>query len=385
MLTSSDNELLTRTDAGTAMGEYFRRFWQPIALSREIAEPDSPPIRVKVMGEDLVAFRDTKGRVGLIEPHCAHRGANLFFGRNEDCGIRCVYHGWKYDVGGQCVDMPNEPPESNFKTKVQMVAYPCQERGGLIWTYMGPRTVPPPLPDLEFNLLPESHVSIRKNLQDCSWVQGLEGNIDSSHLSFLHTRLAPDGDAGFPGNGGRGLYYNDKVVRMEVSFTDAGVMYGAGREEQPGTMYWRVTQFLMPIWGMFAPVSPAECPMQWWIPLDDHHVMKWDVRWNPIRPMTAEERARFLGQDPGGYVPQRSDPLYQWRLKGDLTNDYLMDHDAQRARRFSGIPSVNLQDKAVLESMGPIVDRTHEHLGTTDTMIIQVRRRLIEAARALRD
>ena len=172
---------------------------------------------------------------------------------------------------------------------------------------------------------------------------------------------------------------------MEVSFTDAGVMYGAGREEQPGTMYWRVTQFLMPIWGMFAPVSPAECPMQWWIPLDDHHVMKWDVRWNPIRPMTEEERARFLGEDPGGYVPQRSDPLYQWRLKGDLTNDYLMDHHAQRARRFSGIPSVNLQDKAVLESMGPIVDRTHEHLGTTDTMIIQVRRRLIEATRALRD
>ncbi len=172
---------------------------------------------------------------------------------------------------------------------------------------------------------------------------------------------------------------------MEVSFTHAGVMYGAGREERPGTMYWRVTQFLMPIWGMFAPVSPAECPMQWWIPLDDHTTMKWDVRWNPVRPMTEEERARFMVGDPGGYLPERSDPYYQWRLKGDLTNDYLMDRDAQRGKRFSGIPSVNLQDKAVLESMGPMVNRANEHLGTTDTMIIQVRRRLIDAAKALRD
>jgi hypothetical protein len=250
---------------------------------------------------------------------------------------------------------------------------------------MGPRSVPPPLPDLEFNMLPESHVSIGKNIQDCNWVQGLEGNIDSSHLSFLHTRLTSDGDAGFGAAGGRGLFYQDKTVHLEVMPTDYGVMYAAARDERPDLTYWRVTQFLMPIYGMFAPVSPSECPLQWWIPLDDDHVMKWDVRWNPTRPLTDDERTRFTAEDPGGYLPQTSDPLMQWRLKADLSNDYLRDNDAQRTKRFSGVPSVNLQDKAVLESMGPIVDRTREHLGTADTMIIQVRRRLIDAAKALRE
>ncbi|HZT07243.1 MAG TPA: Rieske 2Fe-2S domain-containing protein [Chloroflexota bacterium] len=368
------------------MGDLFRQYWMPVLYSREI-EADGPPRRMLLLGEKLVAFRDSSGGVGMLAENCAHRGASLFFGRNEEAGLRCVYHGWKFDVAGRCVDMPNEPPESNFKDKIRHRAYPCVERGGLIWVYMGPRSEPPALPDLEFNMLPESHVAIRKNLQDCNWVQSLEGNLDSSHLSFLHTRLSADGDAQFPGGGagGRGLFYHDKVARLEVMATDYGLMYAAGREEEPGIIYWRITQFLMPMWGMFAPVSPAECPMQWWIPLDDEHVMKWDVRWNPTRPLTAEERDRFTEGDPGGYVPETSNPLQQWRLKADLSNDYLMDRGAQRTRRFSGVPSVNLQDKAVLESMGGIVDRTREHLGTTDAMMIQVRRRLINAAKALRD
>ena len=384
MLSREDNELMCRVGPGTPMGNLFRQYWMPVLFSWEL-EADGPPRKMRLLGEDLVAFRDSEGQVGLLEANCPHRGASLFFGRNEECGLRCVYHGWKFDVTGQCVDMPSEPAESNFKHKVQATAYPCVERAGLVWTYMGPRETPPPLPDLEFTLLPDDHVSIGKNLQDCNWMQGLEGNIDSSHLSFLHTRLTADGDAGFGAAGGRGLYFNDKAARMEVTLTDGGVMYAAGREEQPGMMYWRVTQFLMPMYGMFAPVSPTECPLQWWIPLDDEHVMKWDVRWNPTRPLTAEERARFTAEDPGGYVPERSDPLYQWRLAADQSNDYLTDQEAQSLRRFSGIPSINLQDKAVLESMGPIIDRTREHLGTADAMIIQVRRRLINAAKALRD
>jgi phenylpropionate dioxygenase-like ring-hydroxylating dioxygenase large terminal subunit len=384
MLTHEDNEILCRVGSGTPMGELLRQYWMPVLFSWEI-EADGPPRRMRLLSEDLIAFRDSFGRVGMLDEHCPHRGASLFFGRNEEDGLRCVYHGWKFDVSGACMDMPSEPPESSFKGKIHHASYPCQERGGLIWVYMGPRTEPPPLPDLEFNMLPEDHVAIHKNLQDCNWMQGLEGNIDSSHLSFLHTRLTPDGDAGFGGGGGRGLYFRSKTTRMEVMPTDYGVTYAAGREEEPGTVYWRVTQFLLPIWGMFAPVSPAECPMQWWIPLDDYHVMKWDVRWNPTRPMTPEERARFTAGDPGGYVLQTSDPLQQWRLTADLSNDYLMDYEAQRTRRYSGVPSVNLQDKAALESMGPLVDRAREHLGTTDAMIIQVRRRLINAAKALRD
>ncbi len=388
MLSKEDNELLCRIGPGTAMGNLLRQYWMPVLFSREL-EADGPPRRQRLLGEDLIAFRDSSGRVGMLGNNCSHRGASLFFGRNEEEGLRCVYHGWKFDTDGRCLDMPNEPPESNFKEKIHHLAYPCHERGGLIWIYMGPRSEPPPLPDLEFNKLPEEHVAITKNIQDCNWVQALEGNLDSSHLSFLHTRLTQEGDAGFGGalggGGGRGLYYRDKKIHIEVMPTESGVMYAAAREEQPGLMYWRVTHFLMPFWGMFAPVSAAECPMQWWIPFDDDHVMKWDIRWNPEHPLSAEERAKFGTGDPGGYLPQTSDPLHQWRLKADLSNDYLMDREAQRTQRFSGIGSVNLQDKAVLESMGPMVDRTREHLGTTDAMMIQVRRRLLNAAKVLRD
>jgi len=382
MLTKEENDLLCQVGPGTPMGNLLRQYWLPVLFSWEL-EADGAPRRQRLLSEELIAFRDTNGQVGMVAANCPHRGAGLFFGRNEESGLRCVYHGWKFDTTGQCVDMPSEPAESNFKSKIRATAYPCTERNGLIWTYMGPRDVPPPLPDLEFNLLPESHVAITKNIQETNWVQGLEGNIDSSHLSFLHTRLEADGDAGFGGQGGRGLFYHDKIARMEVRNTDYGVMYGAGREEQPGIMYWGVNQFLMPIYGMFAPVSFYECPMQWWIPLDDHNVIKWDVRWNPTRPLTDEERGRFVHPDFGGYEPERSDPMYQWRLKADLTNDYFTDYGAQRNNRFSGIPSIGLQDKAVQESMGPIIDRTKEHMGTTDLMIIQVRRCLINAAREL--
>ncbi len=385
MLSKEENELLCRVGPGTPMGNLFRQYWMPVLWSWEL-EADGMPQRMLLLGEELIAFRDSSGRVGMIAEQCSHRGASLFLARNEENGLRCVYHGWKYDVHGRCVDMANEPPEKNFAHAIRHPAYPCQERGGLIWVYMGPRSEPPPLPDLEFNMLPESHVSIRKNLQECNWLQAFEGNVDSSHLSFLHTRLSRDGDAGFPGGGGRGLWYNAKYATMDVSPTEGGVMYAAGRQEQPGVMYWRVTQFLFPMWGMFAPVSPAECPMQWWIPLDDEHVMKWDVRWNPVRPMTQEERDRFENEDPGGYLPhKRSDPFQQWRLRADASNDYLMDYEAQKSKRFSAVPSVNLQDKAVQESMHPIIDRTREHLGSADAMIAAVRRRLMDAVIALRD
>ena len=387
MLSQQDNELLTHIGPGTAMGNLMRQYWMPIYLSSDIGENDSKPHRIKLLGEQLLIFRDTLGRVGLLTQVCAHRGASLYWSRNEQGGLRCVYHGWKYDVSGQCVDMPNEPASSNFKDKVRILAYPTQERNGLIWAYMGPRETPPPLPELEFNMLPAEHMQVRRDLQETNWVQGLEGNIDSSHLSFLHTRLERDGTADFYGRRpfNRGLFFEDDAPKMEVLGTDAGVMYAAGRAEEPGKRYWRVTQFLMPFYGMFAPVSVAECPLQWWIPLDDDAVMKWDIRWNPSRPITDEEREFLVLHDPGGYVQWTHDPYTHWRLAADRENDYLNDYSAQLTKRFSGIPSVNLQDKAILESMGHVVDRRIEHLGTADAMIIRVRRRLIDAAVALRD
>src|SRR5436309_1069134 len=154
MLSATDNEILSRVGPGTPMGDLVRQYWLPVMQSSELGETDGRPMRVRLAGEDLILFRDSDGKIGLLANNCAHRGASLFFGRNEEAGLRCVYHGWKFDVSGRCVDMPNEPPESNFKDKVRQQSYPCEERGGVIWTYMGPRETPPPLPALEWNMVP---------------------------------------------------------------------------------------------------------------------------------------------------------------------------------------------------------------------------------------
>src|SRR3977135_102352 len=180
MLSAERNAFMTKVGAGEPMGELFRRFWLPLTLSEQMPEPDSAPVRVRLLGEDLVAFRDSNGQVGLLQNNCPHRGASLFFGRNEEAGLRCVYHGWKFSTDGTCVDMPNEPAESDFKSKVKAVAYPCQERGGVVWTYMGPRSEPPPLPDLEPNMLPDERVVVVAMQRECNWLQGLEGDIDTS-------------------------------------------------------------------------------------------------------------------------------------------------------------------------------------------------------------
>src|SRR5437762_11367746 len=182
MLPSSDNQLLTQVSAGTPGGEVLREYWIPFLLSEELSAPDCPPLRIRLLGEDLIAFRTTSGAVGLIGNACPHRGASLFFGRNEEEGLRCVYHGWKFDCTGQCVDMPSEPAESNFKTKIKATAYPCVERFGAIWAYMGPREVPPPLPDLEANMTENSSVSVLK--RNCNWMQGWEGEMDTVHAAF---------------------------------------------------------------------------------------------------------------------------------------------------------------------------------------------------------
>src|SRR5579875_2255125 len=184
MLSIQDNELLCNVAPGTAMGELMRLYWIPAFMSDELPEPDGRPMCVRLLCEDLVAFRDSSGRVGLVQNNCPHRGASLFFGRNEDDGLRCVYHGWKFDISGTCTDMPNEPAESNFKDKVHAVAYPTQERNGVVWVYMGARQTLPPLPDIEPNMAEDCRVS--QVIRNCNWLQGLEGDIDTSHLGFLH-------------------------------------------------------------------------------------------------------------------------------------------------------------------------------------------------------
>jgi phthalate 4,5-dioxygenase len=386
MLTAEENELLTRVGPGTPMGDLLRQYWMPALLSAELAA-DGPPLRVRLLGEDLVAFRDTDGRVGLLANHCAHRGASLFFGRNEECGLRCVYHGWKYDVAGRCVDMPNEPPESNFKDKIRHIAYPCQERGEVIWTYMGPLTEPPPLPDLEWALVPSSQRLVTYRWQDCNWMQAVEGGIDSSHISFLHRRI-PD-LRGQSADQTVLFRSRDTHPRFEVLDTDYGAVIAARREAEADRYYWRISQFLMPFHQMIPPTGGEGRGGHAWVPVDDEHTLTWTMSVHPGR--TDEERDAALHNGAGTYAsldqlaPPISGPYGAWRSALNVTNDYGLDRSLQKNDLFFGIRGLWAQDQAVQESQGPIYDRSSEHVGSADLAIIRVRQLLIEAARALRE
>ncbi len=383
MLSGEDNELLCRVGRGTPMGELLRQYWMPALPSTELPAPDGPPKKVRLLGEDLVMFRDTRGEVGLLAANCPHRGAALFFGRNEDCGLRCAYHGWKYDVTGRCVDMPNEPVESTFKDKIRARAYPCRDVNGVIWTYMGPREVPPALPAFEINTLPAEQVyPPLMMLEECNWVQALEGDIDSSHIDFVHAKLRSDSKQ-------RGTWHRDKRPRLEILPTDYGACYSARRQWDVDGLYWhRITQFILPLFSMIAASDPNIVQARAWVPLDDHYTLQFAIRGRLDRPVTEDERRQVRNPFAawGGYVEATSDPRRRFYTKANLHNDYLFDYELQKKELNLGIPFLgNLQDRAMTETMGPIYDRTQEHLGTTDAMVIMIRRLLINAARALRD
>jgi nitrite reductase/ring-hydroxylating ferredoxin subunit len=389
-----DNELLTRVGPGTPMGDLMRQYWVPALVSTELPERDGPPVRLKLLGEELIAFRDTTGRVGLLGDHCPHRGASLFYGRNEEEGLRCVYHGWKYDVTGQCIDMPSEPPESNFKSRVRATGYPCRERGGVIWTYMGPRTAPPPLPDIEPNMLPEGEYTVGLTSRHCNWLQGLEGDIDTSHLQILH-QGAQRAENAKPGTFN---YYGlaDRHPTYQVADTPGGVMYGAIRPAGEGRKYWRIAQFLFPFYALIPTgLLGHQIMVRAWVPLDDEHMMFFNMskRHNRIGSSGARDATgRAVAPDgrtgAGGlrFHPNTSDWLGRFCLIQDRDNDYLVDRDKQRRMEsFTGIEGIPVQDAAATESMGPIADRTTEHLGSSDQMIVRTRLRLLRAARELRD
>ncbi|MCH8346619.1 MAG: aromatic ring-hydroxylating dioxygenase subunit alpha [Chloroflexi bacterium] len=383
MLTLEENELLTRTGPGSPMGDLLRRFWLPFLLPEELPAPDCPPVRVRLMGEELVAFRDTSGRIGLLDSHCPHRLASLFFGRNEENGLRCVYHGWKYDVEGRCVDMPSEPPESSFKEKIRTTAYPVRERGGLIWAYLGPRDLMPEMPELEWARVPESHRLVSKRLQECNFAQAVEGGIDSSHVSFLHSRLRSDEPDNLDSSGMIRVEYmaNDRSPRFFVRETDYGLLIAARRNAEATSYYWRLTQFLMPFYTMIPGTPGYPIGGHAWVPIDDERCWNFSVTWRHDRPLSEEELSyqnSGLGihayVEPGSYRPLRN-----------KENDYLIDREKQRTRTYTGIEGIGEQDMAVQESSGTIADRSREHLGSSDAAIIAMRRRLTGAAIALRE
>jgi len=376
MLRKEQNDLLTQTGPDTPMGRLFRSSWIPALLPEELPENECPPVRVKLLSERLVAFRDTEGRLGLIDEFCAHRGISLWFGRNEDCGLRCPYHGWKFDVTGQCTDIPSEAMNPGFATKVKLKSYPLVERGGVLWTYMGPPEKQPPLPEWEFCTVPPSQSYTSKRIQECNWLQSMEGGIDSSHVSFLH-RGDINSDPLFKGAKGNQYNLADARPVFEVVESPGGLYIGARRNAENGNYYWRITQYVLPSFTMIAPRGNHPVHGHFWIPIDDDNCWTWSFDFHPTRALTdAEFAAMRSGQGihvkliPGTYRPL-----------ANKDNDYLMDREAQKAgRTYSGVEGFGMQDASLQESMGPIVDRTKETLVSTDSGIIMARQRLLRAA-----
>jgi len=366
-------DVLVRTGPGTPMGKVMRRYWVPALLVSEIAEPDCPPVRVKLLGERLLAFRDTQGRPGLINEFCAHRGTSLFFGRNEEGGVRCSYHGWKYDVHGQCVDLPSEP---QMACKVQIKSYPCIERGGVVWTYMGPAELKPDAPALEWCTVPDSHRYISRRWQECNYLQAMEGGIDTTHVSFVH-RYELDRDKLHMHAPCKKYLKADPNVQFTVQETPSGMTIFGRRKGEDDSWYWRITQWIFPWFTLVPPTGPHPLAGHIWVPMDDENCWTWNINFSPTHPLSAEERLE-MERGAGIHAPLIPGTL---RPVANKDNDYLIDRKAQKEKlSFSGVSGFGIQDSSLQESMGSIQDRTQERLVQTDRAIILARRRLHDAA-----
>jgi len=360
------------------MGALFRRYWIPALLSSELPEPDCPPVRVALLSERLIAFRDTSGKLGLMDEFCAHRGVSLWFGRNEEHGLRCCYHGWKYNTEGQCIEVPSEPVSSGFCEKIKLKAYPCVEIGGVIWTFMGAEEDKPPQPAFEWtNVKPEQRF-LSKRWQESNYLQAMEGGIDSSHVSFLHSGDISR-DKLHKGTQGS-KYARNTNTTFDIHESDAGLMIGARRDAEPGFHYWRVTQWMMPWYTLIPPYAGNALNGHAWVPMDDENCMAWTMTFHPTRDLTKEE---IETMEEGGGVHVDLIPG-TFRPVANIDNDYNMDRQAQRDKiYYSGIKGISIQDSSLQESMGAIANRSRENLVSTDNAIIMARMRLRKAAMAL--
>jgi phthalate 4,5-dioxygenase oxygenase subunit len=372
MLSREENDLITRVEAGTPLNALMRAYWLPALLAREVPEPDCPPVRVRLLGEDLVAFRDSQGRVGLLGEHCPHRGTSLFFGRNEECGLRCIYHGWKMNVEGQVLETPAEPAGSTLKDKVTHTAYPCHEAAGIIFAYLGPKNRRPLFPAYEWTLAPFDHVYATKSLQDCNYLQGLEGECDSSHLSYLHRSFS----AAKRGGGDPDMYGRDGAPNLEGLDTDFGVRMISCRNGGDGLTYLRVSNFVLPCYG-FVPTGGLRGNAEGYtvhahVPVDDEHSLRFNVLFRRHRPVAQEEK-HLDGEFNADFTKVRN-----------IHNNYLINRAEQKCETFIGLGKTFLvHDSCATESMGPRFDRSREHLGVSDITVIAVRRRLLNIVRRL--
>ena len=365
MLTQGENELLTRVGPGTPMGALMRRYWIPAAFSHQIQNPDGPPVRVRLLGENLVLFRDTEGRIGLLDERCPHRTASLFFGRNEESGLRCVYHGLKFDVEGNCVDLPcvpqmNDAHKANIQGQLRAKAYPCLDRGDVVWTYMGPAVHKPEFPGLEWTVLPSSRRYATRHIQECNWLQALEGGFDATHLTFLH------------GGGESDPSRRIVATLYDVVPTDFGFVVGTGRERSDGTILWNMNVMLSPFHKIISSIPHAA---HVWAPIDDENTMLYSVDFHPSRPLTEEDLARSktsLG------IHTENIPATDHAVR-NRANDYLIDRELQASgESYTGMKGFGTQDCAIQESMGRVADRTAEHLLACDAAIVKIRRLLLQ-------
>jgi phthalate 4,5-dioxygenase oxygenase subunit len=376
MLTVEENERATRVGPGTPGGKLFRRYWWPMCLSTELSERDGAPLRVRLLGEDLIAYRDTTGAVGLVDAYCPHRRAPLFFGRNEECGIRCVYHGWKFDRHGDCVDMPSEPAGTTLQAKVKILAYPTVEKGGVVWAYMGPKELQPPEPDYEWTRAPATHRYVSKTFENCNYLQALEGGLDTAHSSFAHYNKLGDR---------ANLRQHDRSPHIEVERTDYGYCYVSTRKVDEGN-YYRVYHYVMPAQQLRASIigyegvrnKPARLDGHIWTPIDDNTTFVYNIMCAPhpedvLEPEAVEKREKAAGRGKDDNIPGT------FKLKRNASNDYMISRQMQKTENFTGIVGVNTQDFALQEGMEPICDRSKEFLGTSDKAIVAMRRILLEA------
>jgi len=387
-MASSESDIkLTRVGPGTPMGNLMRQYWVPACLSSELVA-DGDPMRLMLLCERLIAFRDSDGRVGVMDHRCPHRGASLFFGRNEQSGIRCVYHGWKFATDGTCIDRPNLP--AHLPPRVRAMAYPTAERGGIVYVYMGTAKEPPPLPAIESLMLPADRLGTWCTQRECNWLQALEGDIDTSHLGFLHLGSVDPDDVS-PDSMHRFAVLN-RAPEYYFKDTDWGTMYCAYRPAEPGNIYYRFSHFVFPFWTMFPDgdfndniVASA------WVPMDDTHTMQIGtyLKGRTLALRTLKDGSPIPGLEADAnfsrteYLPNTADWFGRHRYARNKSNDYMIDREAQRHHSFTGIDSIPIQDMAMSESMGDIADRSIEHLVPSDIMVARTRRRMLAAMQAL--
>ena len=370
MLSREENDLLTSTGPERPLGVLMRRAWLPALLSRELPAPDGPPVRLQLLGERFVAFRDSTGRVGLLQEGCPHRLASLALGRNEDGGLRCVYHGWKYDVTGRCVDMPTERPGSRFADHIRAEAAAVREAGGIVWAYLGPPEHEPPFPAFPWLGLPATHCAVWKLLHECNYLQALERDVDFAHVRIAHRRL-PEGAAADARLAD--IDRQDSAPRVEVERTRYGFRYATIYRPDEPTHQVRVAAFVLPCFLVLGPIDGHLVAMAF-VPRDDESNWHFLVRYDPACPIDAATYAASRGLD---------NLDADGRKARNRDNAYRQDRAAMRTRTFNGIEGVIIEDHALAEIQGRRADRAREHLGATDAPVRALRALLLDAARAV--